>query len=72
MNHHGSYYIMPGCILESEIEQVENKLYIAMNEHELRKLINKLNHKLSYLKTLKRMRDDNNNTYQFTVHNFHR
>ena len=33
MNHHGSNYIMPEYILESEIEQTENKLNRAMNKH---------------------------------------
>ena len=63
MNHYGFNYIMLGYTLEYEIEQVENKLNRAINEHfeklclqemakegklqkKLRKLINKLNHKL--------------------------
>ena len=79
---------MPGYTLESQVEQVENKLNRAMNEHlkqlhlqrmnreekmlkNLRKLINKLKYKLAYLKALKGMRDNNSDTYQFTVHNFY-
>ena len=38
---------------------------------ELRKLINKLNHKFVYLKALKRMRDNSRDTYQFTVDTFY-
>ena len=79
---------MPGYTLESQVEQVENKLNRAMNEHfkklhlqrmnreekmlkNLRKLINKLNYKLAYLKALKGMRDNNSDTYYFTIHDFY-
>lgn len=37
----------------------------------LRKVINKLNHKLAYSRATKRMRDNNENSYQFMVVNFH-
>ena len=33
MNHYRSNYIITGYTLKFKIEQVENKLSIAMNEH---------------------------------------
>lgn len=86
VNLHG--FNVPGYTLEAEIEQVENRVNIAMNDHfeklhlqrmnrersilkELRKVINKPYHKIAYLKEIKIMRENDENTYQFTVINFH-
>ena len=57
-------------------EHFENLCLQGMNREgktlkDLRKLINKLNHKLAYGKALKKIRDNNSDTSQFTVHNFY-
>ena len=67
--------------VENKLNRVMNEYFEKLHLHEmnreektlrdLRKLINKLNHKLAYLKVLKRMRVNNSDTYQFTVYNFY-
>ena len=82
MNHRGCKKIIHDYILESEIQLMENKLTIIINEHldklylkrwknkvlkTLSKRISKLNHRIAFLKELKKMKGNYSNVCQFIV-----